>query len=287
MLRWLRLYVDDGFTTNLVRYPASSLLYLPLVVAVVRRRGLTRFWLMALIPTSINILGQTLWAWAPIYLDANTMSFIGRTSIVWAILGAFVLFPDERRLAQSGFFWGGAVCAFSGFVIMSWSGMETAGDNTLFGIAMMLLCAMCWGFYGVTVRLVIKDQHPLFVFGVIGGYTSLGIIALAPLGEPAVLLNLPPLPWAILLLSSLLGIAVAHGLYYAAIQRIGVAISTLTLLLAPFVTILFAAIFLDERFSPGQWIGGIILLAGASMAIWSQKRLQTPLPADPHEMGQE
>jgi len=264
-----------------------SLLYLPLVMAVVRRHGFTRFWLLALIPTSVNALGQSLWAWAPFYLDANTMSFIGRTSVIWAILGAFVLFPDERRLARRGLFWAGTIFSLGGFLLMSWSGLKTAGGSSLFGITIMLVCAMCWGLYGVAVRAVIRDQHPLFVFGVIGGYTSLVIIVLAPLGEPSDLLHLSPWPWAILLLSSFLGIAVAHGLYYAAIQRIGVAISTLTLMMAPFVTVLFAAIFLRETFGLGQWIGGVILVAGASMAIWSQQRMNVPIPPDPHEAGQE
>ena len=91
----------------------------------------------------------------------------------------------------------------------------------------------------------------------------------------------------LLIASSVLGVAIAHGLFYVALQRIGVAISSLVLMSAPVITVLGSAVVLGERFTLGQWIGGLLLIAGASLALWSQRHDAPPHPADPHELGNE
>jgi drug/metabolite transporter (DMT)-like permease len=280
--------VDDGFTTNLVRYPLASLLYIPFLIAGIRRGVDRRFWRLALIPAAINILGQTLWAWSPYYLEAGMLSFLVRICVLWSIVGAFWLFRDERPLARSPLFWIGAALSIGGFVAMSLSG-SIGGDskNTLVGIVIILFTGMFWGLYGVAVRYVIRDYHPLFVFSVIGGYTSIAIILMAPLGRPSDLLTLKPGDLAILILSSIMGIAMAHGLYYAAIQRIGLTIPSITMMSAPFISLVGSAWILGERFNPGQCAGGIVLIAGIITAMRAQMRLAHPISTDPHELGTE
>src|SRR4029077_13440423 len=90
-----------------------------------------------------------------------------------------------------------------------------------------------WGMYDISVRYTMKDLHPLVVFGVIGNYTSIGMILLAPLGKPQSVLHLSPMIFWYLVLSAYIGIAMAHGMYYVAIQRLGVAVSSLTMMLTP------------------------------------------------------
>lgn len=273
MLRYLANHVPDGFTANIGRYPIAAAVYLPWLIIGIRKGRLGSFWLTALIPTAINLVMQTLWAWAPYYLDAGMLAFLFRLCTVWAILGAFLLFPDERKLARKPRFWLGTLLAFAGFVVMSLLGNPIKSPTYLTGVIIVFFCTICWGMYGVAVRYTMRNLHPLMVFSVISVYTSIGLICMAPLGDPGSLVRLEPFPLAILILSSLVGIALAHGLFYFAIQRIGVAICSLVLMVSPFVSILAAYVFLGERFSAGQWIGGLILVAGAMLALWSQERL--------------
>ncbi|MEP0844609.1 MAG: DMT family transporter [Phycisphaerae bacterium] len=270
--------IPDGYTTNLVRYPVSTVLYIPLIAWAARRRGLGRFWYAALLPAAVNVIGQTFFAVAPYYMPAGTMSFLARVAIVWSILGAFVFFPDERRLARSPYFWAGAALSLGGFAIMAFAALGT-GDITRAGMVIILLCGVFWGLYDVTVRYTMRDLHPLVVFGVIGNYTSLGLILLAPLGEPASVLRLPPAEAALLAASAFIGIAAAHGLYYVAIQRLGITVSAITLMLTPFLTLLAGHVFLHERLSGRQRVGGLILIAGATLALWSRQRLSRRPPA--------
>lgn len=290
MLSYLIDYVPDGFSTNLVRYPVACLFYLPLLVeGALRKRG-GRFWIAALLPAAINLCGQAFWAMAPYHLTAGVMAFLLRLSGVWGILGAFLLFPDERYLARRPAFWIGTVLALLGFVVMSWVHIAHVRQAGWIGLGIMLMAGMCYGLYGVTVRYVIGDLNPLFVFAVVGSYTSVGLIALSPLGEPSTLLQIPPRAWIVLLVSAIVGISLAHGMYYAAVQRLGAAITMVLLSVTPFVSICGSALFLGERFTPMQWVGGTILVLGATVAMRAHERKavttinkRPPAPADAAE----
>ena len=150
---------------------------------------------------------------------------------------------------------------------MSWAHVLRVRHAGWDGLVIMLFCGICYGLYGVTVRYVMGRLNPLFVFAVVGTYTSIGLIAMAPLGEPSVLLHLPVKPWIVMLVSAITGISLAHGMYYAAVQRVGAAISTLMLSVTPFVTICGSTLLLGERFSSMQWLGGTILVLGAGVAM--------------------
>jgi drug/metabolite transporter (DMT)-like permease len=278
LLRALRVYVPDGFTANLIRYPLGTLPYLPLVILAARSGKLGWFWLAALLPTAPNLIGQTLWAWTPYFLDASMFSFLFRLGLVWGIVSAFLVFPDERPLLRNPHFWTGAAVAFTGFLIMVLDGVSFAGNVSVVGILLVLGCGVSYGLYGVCVRYIMRDLNPLVVFGTVGLYTSAGCILLAPLGEPASIQNLGRWPWLLLAVSALSGISAAHGMYYMAVQRIGVAVSVLTLNVTPFVTAVTALYFLDEHLSPQQWIGGCVLTAGALLALRSQTEVKSKLP---------
>lgn len=287
MLKVLTADIPDGFTTNAVRYPLACLLYLPILVLGARLGMGRRFWLIALLPAAVNLASQTLWAVSPYYLSAGMIAFLLRLSTIWAILGAFCLFPDERRLASSGLFWSGTILALGGFLIMSWSQATQVAGVSLAGVIIMFFCAIFYGLYGVTVRYAMGDRNPLFVFAVVGSYTSVGLIFMAPIGQPASLLELSGPVWILLAASAVVGIAMAHGMYYAAVQRIGAAVSMLMLSVTPFVSIVGSNLVLGERFSAGQWTGGCLLVLGATIAMFAQQHLPHPPLADPHEIANE
>ena len=68
-------------------------------------------------------------------------------------------------------------------------------------------------------------------------------------------------------------LALSHSFYYAAIKRIGATIPSLVTLAQPFGVLLVSRILFAETLTPAQWIFGIILVAGAALAIWAQEHL--------------
>lgn len=270
--------VPDGYTANAVRYPLSALVYLPWLVRAVRGGRLGRFWLTALVPSTVNVVGQTLWGISPYYLPAGQFAFLFRLSALFGVLGAFWLFPDERRLARSPAFWAGSACAIVGFGGMVALILTGGQEIRPAGILIIFFCSLCYGAYGVSVRYVMGKLDPLVVFAVICAYTSIPLLAMAPMGDPASLLRLSAVPMVILIISGLLGVAVAHGLYYIAVQRMGVAVTSMTLTATPFVSIIGSSIWLGERFTVGLWVAGSVLVAGTGLALWSQQHLPASEP---------
>jgi drug/metabolite transporter (DMT)-like permease len=86
--------------------------------------------------------------------------------------------------------------------------------------------------------------------------------------------ELPAGAWVVFLLSSWLGIALAHGLYYIAVQRIGAAIGSIMLTTAPLISLLGSHVMFGEEFTVLQWIGGLVLLGGAILAVRTQAYLK-------------
>ena len=283
MLRYLAKYdyVPDGFTSNCVRYPIGALLYLPLLIRAVRNGTMGKLWLLALIPAIPNVGAQTLWAWAPYHLEVDRIVFLIRLSVVWSILGAFFLFPDERRLVRSWAFWSGAVLSAVGFAVMAAASENGAQGIPIVGIAIVFFCGVFYALYGVAVRYVMGDQNPLLTFAVVGAYSAVAMAMMAPLGEPSSVLEMPRVPLFIFIISAVIGISGGHGCYYVAVQRIGVAASALTLAATPFVSALVAFLWLGEGMKAGEWGGAAMLVAGSLLAVRSQQRL-TPAGSEPH-----
>lgn len=272
LLKYLTRDIPDGFTTNAVRYPLATLLYLPWLIRGFKQPGLRRFWIAALVPALVNLVAQTLWAWVPYYMDAGLLSFLFQLWTVIGVLAAFWLLPDERWLARSRQFWAGALLAFGGFVLLSIIGLQSNGRTTVLGVVLLGVCTVTYGLYGVTVRQVMGRLNPLMVFGVISLYTSIGVLAVAPLGDSGALLELSARGWGVLVVSAAVGIGIAHGLYYIAVQRLGVVITSVTLVGVPLVTIAASHSLFGETFTPAMWGAGAVLLAGAILALWSRQQ---------------
>ncbi|MFH1742221.1 MAG: hypothetical protein ABIH23_24720, partial [bacterium] len=69
---FLRSFVDeiDAWTANGFRYPLAALIWLgPLVYFYRKGRVDSIYFRRALVPTAFNLVAQTLWAWAPYFLE--------------------------------------------------------------------------------------------------------------------------------------------------------------------------------------------------------------------------
>ncbi len=275
---FLRSFIHeiDGWTANGVRYPLSALIWLgPLLYF--HRKGFVRpvYLKRALLPAAINIIGQSLWAWSPYYLEPAMMTFLVRISSLSAILGTFVLFRDEAGLLRSAVFWTGLAACLVGFLGLTFLGKETPHGSTLTGVILITICGVFWGYYGVTVRWAMQGVHVLVSFPIICVYTSVGTLFLMLLfGEPSRLLDMQAHRLLLLALSAVIGIAVAHVFFYKSIERIGVAISTGAQLLSPFVTAVGSYYIFREILTFGQWVSGTIMLVGCGLLLYSQQRLR-------------
>jgi len=273
-LKYFTGYID-GWTVNGIRYPVSALVYLPWLIRQFKKGNLNvQLWKLALLPVSINIIGQTLWAWTPYFIDPGLMGFLVRLSTLWSVFGSFILFHDERHLLRSAKFWAGFLILGLGFIMMIFGGNYTFGKATIIGIVLISLCSITWAGYQLTVRRNLGRTDSRTAFGMVSTLTSLGLIStMFMFGKPQQVLNMPPSILAMVVLSGFLGIALSHLLLYFSIKRLGVAICSSVNLSGAFVTAFFAYLLFGEHLTIVQWASGGLIVLGSILLIHSRRVL--------------
>ena len=219
------------------------------------------------------LAGQIFWALAPYHLEATAIGFFVRMSIVWSLLGAMLLFADERRLLRMPAFYLGFLLTVSGFLMLAVT--KTTGVTTR-GVVVMIICSFFFGCYAVSVRYFLKNIHPLVAFGVVAQLVSVGTIAaMFIVGHPDYS-RLQPTDWQLMVASAILGVGIGHILLYTAVIRLGPSIAGSVQAVTPFVTAALAMIFLGESMRAIEWVSGCIMFAGATVLVSLRKPDKSP-----------
>jgi len=266
----------DHWTSNGWRYGFSALLWLPVVlVAAYRRRLPAGLWKAALVPAMFNTLGQVAFAWAHYKIDPGLLTFGLRTQIAFVAVGAFWLFPGERAVIRSKWYIAGlvmVVCGAAGTILM---GKPMQGPTTL-GVVLAISSGLLFASYALSVRKFMVGMHPVLAFAAISQYTAAVIVLLMlALGKDygAGALDLTRGQFALLLLSSVIGIALGHVFYYISIARLGVAVSSGVIQLQPFIVAVASYFLFREVLKPQQWASGCVAVLGAVMMLTVQQRM--------------
>jgi drug/metabolite transporter (DMT)-like permease len=287
-IRHLAAYVDH-WSNNGWRYGASALFWLPAVVwAVAKRKVTPSIWRAALIPATANTLAQIAFTAAHEHVNPGLLTFAMRLQLVAVAAGAYLLFPAERPTIASPRYLGGIallVCGIAGVLL---GGGDILHDGSAHGVLLALGAGMGYGAYGLAVRKFMVGFHPIYAFGVIALYTG-GALVLLMLGfgkdHGACVLELAPRELWELGISAFVGIALGHVLYYTAIDRLGVATTAGVLQLQPFVVSAASAVIFGEVLSRGQWLAGIVAVAGAALVLSAQKAAERKRAAAAREMS--
>ena len=89
----------------------------------------------------------------------------------------------------------------------------------------------------------------------------------------------PPTPaeWAAILALAVVSTYLARLAFFAGVARIGGGQAALLTPLEIFLTVLWSIFFLGERLTLMQWLGGLLILASAALAIERLGRVRLPL----------
>lgn len=83
--------------------------------------------------------------------------------------------------------------------------------------------------------------------------------------------------WAAILVLAVVSTYLARLAFFGSIARIGGAQTALLTPLEILLTITWSVIFLGERLTPVQWLGGLLILGSAMLAIQRLGRVRGPL----------
>jgi drug/metabolite transporter (DMT)-like permease len=253
----------------------ACLFWLPYLLLCLKRGRIgRRLWLRGLLPAGANTIMQCFWAGAFYYLKPAFMVLLTQSSIIWIAGFSILFFRQERPLLQSKRFWLGSLFCAGGVLGVLFFKEDFAAAKTLTGITIALLAAFFWGVYTICAKIAFSDVDSRAGFCVMSIYTVVGLFSLALIfGRPEDCLRLSVRPWAAVLVSGILSIALSHVLYYSSIRRIGATIPSLVLLLQPFIILAASSVVFDEFLNVFQWIFGIILIFGSALAILAQQHL--------------
>jgi drug/metabolite transporter (DMT)-like permease len=191
---------------------------------------------------------------------ANAAVIIGSTPALVAVLSwAFGL----ERISR--IHWLGVAVSMAGIYLVI-GGSAEFGGPTIAGDALVAVAAVCWALYTIGSGRLVERHSPVYVTG----------ITMAIGGLPYAALNLPAalavrwthvshwIPIAAVL-SALLALCVAYVIWYAAVQRIGSARTSIYVNLVPIAAMICAALWLREPISAGQIAGTVAVLVGVAL----------------------
>ena len=267
----------DAWTSNGWRYGFSALLWLPVVVIASRRGRLPAgIWRLALVPSALNAIGQVCFTWAHYKIDPGLLTFGMRVQIVFVAIGAYLLFPFERRLVRTPAFIFGVAMVLAGTAGAALMGDNPFARERLFGVTLAVGAGGFFAAYGLAVRHYMHGLNPVLAFAVISQYTAIIMVGLmVGVGKNfgAEALALSASEFSFLLFSAIVGIALGHVFYYTSIAKLGVATTVGVLQLQPFLVAISSLAIFSERLSATQWVGGLIAVGGALLMLRVQQRL--------------
>jgi drug/metabolite transporter (DMT)-like permease len=287
----------DAFGQNSYRYLGAAAFFLALSRLSDRKasREALRAWPRFLAPAAAVAVFQTTWVMGLYRTGPTTAAFAEHSSILFGVVGGAIFFADERRVVASWRFAVGAAAVAAGFtgVVLGKTGspgggIEIEGEFGL-GVAFLAVGAVGWGSYGLLIKRLVGrradvgavsgeggrrgPRDPLHAFAVtilLAAGMLLAVAAAA--GDLGHIAEAGAADLVLLFGSGIACVGVGQGLYFASIRRIGVAVSQVFTLAAPFLTGLFSLLALGERTTLVQWASGTVLAAGVAWLVWSRAR---------------
>jgi drug/metabolite transporter (DMT)-like permease len=225
-----------------------------------------------LVPSVINSTSQVIFCYAHYKIDPGLLAFGLRSHMIFAALGAYLMFAAERPVIRSPIYLGGMVAVMIGTGGAVLLGTQQITGTHALGIALSV------------VRKYMSGFNSVVAFAAISQYTAAAMVGLMLVfGRRSGLeaLDMGGRDFALLIISAVLGIALGHVLYYMSINRLGVAVSSGVLQLHPFAVGVASYFIFKEVLSAAQWVSGFLAVGGAVLMLSVHARLARRAPAEP------
>ncbi|HEY8551397.1 MAG TPA: DMT family transporter [Vicinamibacterales bacterium] len=218
-----------------------------------------RDWLML---AGLGVVGQFLYQLffaegVPRTSVANASLILGCTPIIVSLTSAAL---GLERLGLPH--WIGIALSAVGMYLVVGAGASMSGA-TMTGDLLMLGCVICWTAYTLAGQPLLQRHSPLLVTG---WSMALGTLLYVPYSIPAVRTvdwsRVPAFVWIGTILSALLALNVAYIIWYAAVQRIGSARTSIYSNLVPIAATITAAFWLGESIGGVKLVGAALIITG-------------------------
>lgn len=212
--------------------------------------------------TALGFVGHFLYQIC--FVDGLAGTSVANSSLILALIPAMVTLSSaavgHERI--SGLYWAGLGLSLVGIYLVVGRGARLTGESVR-GDVLTFLAVVCWAIYSVGARPLLARHSPLavtsYTMGLGGGlYALWNGPALAATDWSRVTVA----GWSAVLFSSLLALNVGYLIWYAAVQRIGNARTSVYSNVTPLVALAFAALWLGEPVPMAKLLGAIAIIGG-------------------------
>ncbi len=200
-----------------------------------------------------------------LYLTSGMAAILNATTPLFgALVAAFWI---HERLSI-GKIVGLAIGLFGVVALMGWSALPATASSAL-AVGAALLGALSYGLAGVYAKRAFAGVAPL---ATATGQQLGAMVALTPLALPVVATTAPwthltaEVAWAIVILA-LVCTSAAYIVYFSLIASVGPTPALSVTFLVPIFSLLWGALFLGERVTPGTFGGMAIIFVGVLLVM--------------------
>ena len=236
-------------------------------------RSLLALWPKILLVALINYGFQLAFILSLYLLYPGLVTLVNQSLVLFSVLLAALMFPDERSTLKSVLFLVGMSAALVG-VVMTVVGSSSFGTARFsVGVLVVLGSALMWALLGGLIRKWLGGVSTFSTLSSI--FTIVTVLYFLTYLVVYRGLPLPRAPagvWAFLVLSGLVGLGVGYSLYYRSVGILGLALSSSLTLLIPLLVGIASFFLFAERLTWVQLSGGVILLGGCYLVIRTRFR---------------
>lgn len=271
----VKVLVDEVsyLTLNLARFVLASLLFVPFLVLLRRRRPRLSAgeWTLVFLAGLSAVYGYHLaLTYGETMIPAGTAGLVANTTPVFAAVFARGVLYERLGIWKIM----GSMAALAGVAVITFSGGDVhLGAGRARGVLFVLLAAASWAFYTVLLKPLVEEHDPLFVtaYAVLLGTLALLPTALACGDCAGELRGLSAAGWGWLLFLGLGCTVVGYLLYSTGLEGLGAAQAAFYLYLIAPISLFWGWLLLEERVNAGLLAGTALILAGL-LAVGREER---------------
>lgn len=271
---WLVIKVGYGdlgpFTLAAVRFLVAGFILVPLIPVFGARwpRGRTEWWVVVFVGTVLFGADYGLIYWGEQWLDSGLTAIIFAILPVMTSIAAHFYLKTERLSVQTlvgtGLAFGGVVALFADRLAI-----DASQTWPMLAILASAACATAANLatkrYGATLHPVALNAPAVLIGG-----TTLFVVALVA-GED-VRFPTDADTWSAVLYLAIVGSVFTFLVYFWLLKTWSVTSLSFIAVFTPLVAVLLGFVFREERPTPWTGLGGLLILGGATLALWNRNR---------------
>jgi drug/metabolite transporter (DMT)-like permease len=148
-------------------------------------------------------------------------------------------------------------------VVLGGSVSVQSGSDFFYGSVVLLATPILWTFYTILGKRAIEKYNPILVLTYV---TVLGGLLLLPFsvadGSVRLVQSMSLYSWSAIAYLSITCTLVGYYIWFYAVEKVGATVTSAFLFAEPLVTVLLAALLVDEKITVPIGIGGLLIFLG-------------------------